>query len=326
MDQWSVPSGRFSLYQEGDSMNSYVYVLILPYICWSAAYFFSSLLMPRKFLSHPMLTVFLILMVSVPTVMHLKTHNVTVGTVSTQLLFLGIVFIFYCGSVSRKLACYFIYAISLTLVEIIACNILILIRPLWAGTPISFNEIYFVTDIPDILCVSLADICIGILCFQKEATLLKRCFSYIHLKTFLQLLYPVYLPIIAQQVIINLTEYQIFPALAAAYWILCLISYPVFRKGIQVIQAQEEAAVSRQHQLQLMKEQLSLSREMEKEYQALRKWNHDVENHLLSLSYLMDMKKYEHTASYCRSINTESFSGNANIKRYNRPNGGHYES
>ena len=284
-------------------MNSYVYIL-----------------------NHPILTVFLLLMVSVPAVMLLKTQNVTIGTISIQLLFLEIVFIFYCGTVSRKLACYFIYAISLTLVEILACNILVLIRPLWAEVPIAFNEIYFVTDTADILCVSLADICIGVLCFQKESALLKRCFSYLHLKTFLQLLYPVYLPIIAQQVIINLTKYQLFPALAAAYWILCLISYPVFRRGIHVIQAQEEASASRHHQLQLMKEQLSLSREMEKEYQALRKWNHDVENHLLSLSYLMDMKKYEQTASYCRSINTESFSGNANIKRYNRPNGGHYES
>ena len=126
--------------------------------------------------------------------------------------------------------------------------------------------------------------------------------------------------------IISLTEYSLFPALAAAYWILCLISYPVFRKGIHVIQTQEEAAIFRQHQLQLMKEQLSLSREMEKEYQALRKWNHDVENHLLSLSYLMDMEKYEQAASYCHSINTENTSGNTHFERYANPHGGHYES
>ena len=307
-------------------MNSYVYILILPYICWSASYFFCSVLKPRRFLNHPILTVFLLLIVSVPAVMLLKTQNVTIGTISIQLLFLGIVFIFYCGTVSRKLACYFIYAISLTLVEILACNILVLIRPLWAEVPIAFNEIYFVTDTADILCVSLADICIGVLCFQKEAALLKRCFSYLHLKTFLQLLYPVYLPIIAQQVIISLTEYSLFPALATAYWILCLISYPVFRKGIHVIQTQEEAAIFRQHQLQLMKAQLSLSREMEMEYQALRKWNHDVENHLLSLSYLMDMEKYEQAASYCRSINTENMSGNTHFEGYDSPHGGHYES
>ena len=307
-------------------MNSYVYILILPYICWSASYFFCSVLKPRRFLNHPILTVFLLLMVSVPAVMLLKTQNVTIGTISIQLLFLGIVFIFYCGTFSQKLTCYFNYAISLTLVEILACNILVLIRPLWTEIPIAFNEIYFVTDTADILCVSLADICIGVLCFQKESALLKRCFSYLHLKTFLQLLYPVYLPIIAQQVIISLTEYSLFPALAAAYWILCLISYPVFRKGIHVIQTQEEAAIFRQHQLQLMKEQLSLSREMEKEYQALRKWNHDVENHLLSLSYLMDMEKYEQAASYCHSINTENTSGNTHFERYANPHGGHYES
>ncbi|WP_373218536.1 hypothetical protein [Ruminococcus sp. 5_1_39BFAA] len=48
----------------------------------------------------------------------------------------------------------------------------------------------------------------------------------------------------------------------------------------------------------LAKAQLESSKKMEQEYRKLRKWNHDIENHLLSLSYLMDMKKYEEAAAY----------------------------
>lgn len=41
---------------------------------------------------------------------------------------------------------------------------------------------------------------------------------------------------------------------------------------------------------------------MEEEYQKLRKWNHDIENHLLSLSYLLDMKKYKDALAYCKKL------------------------
>ena len=34
----------------------------------------------------------------------------------------------------------------------------------------------------------------------------------------------------------------------------------------------------------------------------LRKWNHDIENHLLSLSYLMDMKQYQTAQEYSQAV------------------------
>ena len=41
---------------------------------------------------------------------------------------------------------------------------------------------------------------------------------------------------------------------------------------------------------------------METEYQNLRKWNHDIENHLLSMNYLMQSEKYEEADRYLHNI------------------------
>ena len=51
-----------------------------------------------------------------------------------------------------------------------------------------------------------------------------------------------------------------------------------------------------------MMDSLSFSKELEKECMELRKWNHDIENHLLSLSYLMDMKQYRTAQEYSQAV------------------------
>lgn len=51
----------------------------------------------------------------------------------------------------------------------------------------------------------------------------------------------------------------------------------------------------------IAKEQLTFSQQVTEEYISLRKWNHDIENHLLSLAYLMDMENFKETKQYIKS-------------------------
>lgn len=43
-------------------------------------------------------------------------------------------------------------------------------------------------------------------------------------------------------------------------------------------------------EIELMKKQINDSVQLSNEYADLRKWNHDIENHIMSVMYLMDMK------------------------------------
>lgn len=283
-------------------MDSYVYFLVLPYICWASAYFFCSILTPKKFLKHPMGTILILYFIFVPITMVLKIHSIFLGTISTQVLFISVIFFFFQDKFLKKLACYFIFDITVTVVEIVSSYLLVLIRHLWSASSLDSMLMYGLSSLPDVLCISILDTVIGVFWIRKEVTLLKRCFSYLNTRTFLQVLFPVFFPIFGQPLILHQTESAFFPFLVILYWSFCALSYPLFHKGLQNIQIQERTTSLKKQQLQLMKDQLSFSQELEKGYQALRKWNHDVENHLLSLSYLMDMKKYKEAVSYCCSM------------------------
>ena len=45
--------------------------------------------------------------------------------------------------------------------------------------------------------------------------------------------------------------------------------------------------------------------EMEQEYRSVRKWNHDMENHLFSLNYLIRTQKYLEADVYLETILSE---------------------
>ena len=55
---------------------------------------------------------------------------------------------------------------------------------------------------------------------------------------------------------------------------------------------------------------LIISEEMKQEYIKIRKWNHDIENHLFSLAYLIDMKKTDAAEKYCNSVLSNSIDHN----------------
>ena len=59
---------------------------------------------------------------------------------------------------------------------------------------------------------------------------------------------------------------------------------------------------SEHHLLDHMHRQLNDSVQLSNEYASLRKWNHDIENHIMSVMYLMDMKKYEEAGTYTASV------------------------
>ena len=46
----------------------------------------------------------------------------------------------------------------------------------------------------------------------------------------------------------------------------------------------------------------NMIKEMKQEYVKIRKWNHDIENHLLSLEYLTRTRKADEAERYCSSV------------------------
>ena len=91
-------------------------------------------------------------------------------------------------------------------------------------------------------------------------------------------------------------------ALSIIYWIICIGSYLLFLRAVHSLAQQHREYLQKKMEIKLMKKQINDSVQLSNEYASLRKWNHDIENHIMSVMYLMDMKKYEEAETYTASV------------------------
>lgn len=138
--------------------------------------------------------------------------------------------------------------------------------------------------------------------FYKNAlTLLRECINYLKLPLLFLITFPVFLPLIATE----FPRYYEFrndfiPVLL--YIICCCISFLLLMYGLDLLKKEQANFNRNLNKMELLKSQMEVSEEMKQEYVKIRKWNHDIENHLLSLSYLTDMKKTDEAERYCISV------------------------
>lgn len=72
--------------------------------------------------------------------------------------------------------------------------------------------------------------------------------------------------------------------------------------GIRRLKKQEILRNQREKQQELIEKQLFYSGELEKEYRSLRKWNHDIANHFMAISYLLENEKYQEGSDYIKHL------------------------
>ena len=90
--------------------------------------------------------------------------------------------------------------------------------------------------------------------------------------------------------------------LSIIYWFVCISSYLLFLRAVRSLDQQHREYLQKKMEIELIKKQMNDSVQLSNEYASLRKWNHDIENHIMSVMYLMDMKKYEEAGTYISSV------------------------
>ena len=283
---------------------SYTFLLLLPYTIWCVVFFFPNLLTFRKNIIRPRLKLLLLCIFILPMIVTIPSSLAILRNVLLQIFYVLVCLVFFQESVLKKLSCYIIYQLSGTLIEIIACNLFLLFYSFMLGTSMAATSISEITELKDIILMTLFNAIVGVYFYYNEVVLLKRCLSYLKLRTFVQLLLPILVPVLLQGTLMYNLNQPSFLGYSLIYGTVCLSTYFFFQKGIRKIRLQNQQYLLKTQRMSLLKNALAFSREMEQEYVSLRKWNHDAENHLLSLSYLSDMEKYEEASAYCRNIHT----------------------
>ena len=231
----------------------------------------------------------------------LYEHASEATTLSQLFIFLNVFFLFR-GPVKQKLLSYFIFLLTAILTEILSINIYIQIYNHFFHQPAyTALNIYSLCSFHEKLMIQIMIFSFGYLFYKNIFSLLKKCINYLKFSLLLLITLPIIHPLITTE----FTQYHKFqqsfiPVLL--YIICCCITFPLFIHGLHLFKKEQIAFNRNLHKMELLKQQMEVSEEMKQEYVKIRKWNHDIENHLLSLEYLTRTRKADEAERYCSSI------------------------
>lgn len=233
------------------------------------------------------------------------------ATTLMQLIIFFNVFTLFKGSAKQKLLSYFIFLFISILAEILSMNIYMHIYNLLIHhhTYTAIN-IYSLCSFHEKLIIQMLIFSLNYLFIKNIISLLQECINYLKFTLLLLIISPVFLPLIATEILHYAAFINRFiPVLL--YIICCIVSFLLFAHALNLLKKEQADFNRNLHKMELLKKQMEMSEEIKQEYVKIRKWNHDIENHLLSLSYLTDMQKTEEAEKYCISVLQSNSESNA---------------
>lgn len=210
------------------------------------------------------------------------------------------IFLWHYGSVKRKLLTYCLYTGMTMLLEMLTMSFFSFAqRLLYHRLSSMIGEISVQTP-TDLIIISIIFLIIGNPMCKIIADFTGAVSKFSSIVPIVQIIFPYYwFCIVLSMIYAFNVPFGSFLFLFAAITVPVI---PIFISGIRNLYIQEKNRILREKQVSLKKEQLELMNSLELEYQDLRKWNHDIENHLLSMNYLMKTEKYNEARQYLDSI------------------------
>ena len=267
--------------------------------------FYTGILTPsRSFFSKDRTSFFLSFMLPITAATMSKYWFPSMGSWLIQLTVLLLTVFYFSDPLKKKISSFLILACIMAVSENIALMFLLLVRPLMhRGEPFRYNLPYYTSG--EFVFLMIVDLCVALLFVKKLIPLLQNYSQSIHLTTIAELLFPVQASSLLMGILLYQENSPWLKWLIVLYWFLeflcCLIIVRAFH-NISVREKRHELLLQK---LNFIQKQREYTKEMEHEYRSVRKWNHDMENHLFSLNYLIREKKYHEADSYLETIFSE---------------------
>ena len=267
-----------------------------------AALFFPGILTPSgKFLSRSRVRIFLCFMISTAFAIVVKYFYQSFGTWVLQLALVLWVILLFTDTLKRKLSAFLIYISIMMISESISGSLILSLYALLHGEA-AYNIYYTLSTTWEILLMTTLTFLIALLIISKVVPLLKKYSHSIHLTTLAELVFPAQVSSLITRLILYKENSPWYGWLIFLYWLIEFLCYFIVLRAFRNIYAREKEHELLVQQMDFTRKQMEFSQEMEKEYRSVRKWNHDMENHLFSLNYLINTKKYDEAEKYLESL------------------------
>ena len=228
-------------------------------------------------------------------------HSAEMTTLTQLVIFLNLSFLFK-APINQKLLSYFIYLLGGILAELLSVNIYIQLYNLFIHQNLyTALNIYSLCSFHEKIIIQILIFSFSYLFYKKVFSLLQECINYLKFTLLFIIILPIFLPLIISEFTRFYKSSNLFIPLLL-YIICCFISYLLFIHSLNLLEQEQKNFKKNIHKIDLLKMQMEVSEEMKQEYIKIRKWNHDIENHLISLAYLAETKKMDEAEKYCNSV------------------------
>lgn len=271
------------------------------YLYFGFLYFADRILPSRRKIS---LSLFLFLTLFATMLLWIKRQTFSsLPTLLLQLSFFLTILLIFHASFRKKITVYFIYNILAICPEILCTSIFIKLHNLVKSDNIYVPDNLMVNcSSVEYLIIELPNILLGLFLLWKISEILRQCIDYLKAVTYVQLLLPLAIPHFLGIVIAIPKKPIVVLMLRIIYWLACICSTLLLIRAVPSLSRQHRKYLHKKAEVKLIKKQMNDSVQLSNEYINLRKWNHDVESHIMSVIYLMEMKKYDEAKQYTDSV------------------------
>ena len=283
-------------------MQSFViFIIYMLWIITISQYLYHQLLNPKT--DHILLIDIILNILFVVLYLLLQSHPF----ISTTLLYVFVFLpsLFYEGDIKHKLTITFMSLTFAVASETAWSTFFIALSPLFPHTnmiPTLFktNNQYILISIFSFLSGSF----FCLLAYQA-ASIFKNYFTVLKSCYILKLCFYYMVVIFFQNMITSSASVKeslfILPVFIISTIIMCIL----FDRVLKQISTQSQEIALKKQQVELLETQLTSYKETEEQYMSIRHWNHDIANHLMALSHLIESSQYEEAKEYIKHITEE---------------------
>ncbi len=282
------------------------YVFIIVYQCLIfifTSFVINKLLTPKECIHHPRFISFCFQIVVFLAILALTGFSlifIPYIILATLLLTCAVLFL---NKVLHKLFIFFVTYFLFLFCEGGTVSIMLLINLLFSKAGLVTYFIIENGDIKTYIVFPFLIIAQYYLVYKFVIPVFRDCLALMDVRIALQLALPICVTSLLANVFASyLGNLQLYILLTPICLLIYIGSFVLFIRGLQNLQKLND----RQLQLELEEKQLESllthSKLLEKEYEDFRRWNHDISNHLLSISYLAEKGDFISADNYIGNI------------------------
>lgn len=206
--------------------------------------------------------------------------------------------LFYRNPFVIKFTSYVMVYLALISAETIPGGILSIINIFFPERSLLPRDIMENEDFYPALIYYIMALTLMIIVYKVLIDILQKNYLLLNFKTLLMLSVPFALSFFMENLLYISTGLKQYIVASVIFWFLFVIYVPIFIIGLNRLKEHEILQSQYQSQKKILEQQISYFQSINENDQKNRKWNHDINNHFIAISYLLEEQRYEEASKY----------------------------